>query len=286
MSHLIALTGVTGAVGGRVARLLDGRGHPLRFVARDAGRCPPIEAEVFEAAYADTAAMTSALAGVDTLFLVSGREDVDRLDHHLSAVEAATTAGVRKIVYLSFFGAAPDALFTLGRQHFHTEEAIREAGTRFVFLRDNLYTDFVPYFTGDDGVIRGPAGDGKLAMVTRDDVAEAAARVLTTDEFDGIGFGVTGPESIGFAEIAERFGGFIGREIRYHAETEEEAYRSRAKYGAPAWEVEGWVTSYLAVAAGEMDGVTDAIPKLTGHPARSLEDFLTAYPDSYQHLLG
>jgi NAD(P)H dehydrogenase (quinone) len=283
---LMALTGVTGAIGGRVAGLLADRGVPLRFVARDPSRCPPLDAEVRQASYDDTAAMTSALEGVTTLFLVSGREDHDRLEHHRSAVEAAATAGVGKIVYTSFIGASPDSTFTLGRQHHATEGFIRGTGIPYVFLRDNLYSDFVPYFAGTEGVIRGPAGDGRVGLVTRDDIAASAVAVLTSSEHDGTTFDMTGPEAIDLYEVAHRFGRFIGKPITYHPETVDEAFASRAAYGAPDWEVEGWVTSYLAIANGEMDVVSDAVETLTGHPAQTLEDFLTAHPESYQQHLS
>jgi uncharacterized protein YbjT (DUF2867 family) len=143
-----------------------------------------------------------------------------------------------------------------------------------VFLRDNLYTDFVPYFAGPDGVIRGPAGNGRVGWVTRDDIADAAVTALTTSKHDGTTLDMTGPEAIDLYETADRFGSFIHRTITYHPETLDEAYASREKYDAPDWEVEGWVTSYLAIANGEMDVVSDAVETLTGHPAQSLEDFL------------
>jgi uncharacterized protein YbjT (DUF2867 family) len=282
VSGPIVLTGVTGTVGGRVARLLAERDLALRFVARDPSACPPIDADVRQASYEDTKTMAEALSGAEILLFVSGREHIDRLDHHRSVVEAAATAGVGKIVYTSFIGAAPDSTFTLGRQHYATEGLIRETGIPFVFLRNNLYTDFVPYIAGKDGVIRGPAGDGRLGLVTRDDIAEAAASALTTTEHDGTTFDMTGPESIDLYETADRFGRFVGREITYHPETVDEAYASRAVYGAPDWEVDGWVTSYLAIANGEMDVVSDAVERLTGHPPQSLEDFLTAHPESYR----
>jgi NAD(P)H dehydrogenase (quinone) len=74
----------------------------------------------------------------------------------------------------------------------------------------------------------------------------------------------------------------VGRDISYHPETVDEAYASRAVYGAPDWEIDGWVSSYLAIANGEMDVVSDSVEILTGLPPRSLEDFLTAHPESYE----
>ncbi len=73
--------------------------------------------------------------------------------------------------------------------------------------------------------------------------------------------------------------------VRYHAETMEEAYASRAHYGAPRFEVDGWVSGYVAIANGELEGVSEDVPLLTGHPATSLGDFLRVHPESYAHLL-
>jgi NAD(P)H dehydrogenase (quinone) len=62
--------------------------------------------------------------------------------------------------------------------------------------------------------------------------------------------------------------------VTYHAETIEEAYASRAGYGAPDWQVDAWVSTYTAIAGGEMGGVSSAVADIAGHPARSLEDVL------------
>ena len=285
-ADLIGITGASGVVGGRVAQRLSDRGLPLRLVVRDPARAPALPgAQVATASYADRESMIDAFTGIGTLFLVSAHEAIDRLDQHKQAVEAAAAASVRKIVYLSFLGASPDATFVLARQHHYTEQHIKETGANFVFLRDALYTDYVPFLVGSDGVIRGPAGHGKTGFVTRDDVAEVAAAVLASSGHDGEAFELTGPESIDLDETANRLGRFIGRPITYRRETEAEAYASRASYGAPDWEVEGWVTSYLAIGNGEMDVVSDAVPRLTGHEATNLETFLKAHPESYQHLL-
>ena len=286
-SDPIAITGASGAIGGRIARRLSERGFPLRLVARDPSRAPDLpNTQVAAASYSDRDSMIKALTGIGTLFMVSAHEAIDRLDQHTQAVEAAAAAGVRKIVYLSFLGASPEATFVLARQHYHTEQLIKETGADFVFLRDALYTDVVPLLVGSDHVIRGPAGQGRAGFVARDDVAEAAAAVLASTGHDGNTFDLTGPESIDLEEAAERLGRFIGRDVTYHNETEPEAYASREVYGAPDWEVEGWVTSYLAIAKGEMDLTSDAVARLTGHDPMNLEAFLAAHPESYQHLLS
>jgi uncharacterized protein YbjT (DUF2867 family) len=283
---LIAVTGATGDVGGKVARRLSELGVPIRLVVRDPARAPDLPgSRVAVADYADRDAMLTALEGVGTLLLVSAREALDRLDHHREAVRAAADSGVGKIVYLSFLGAHPEATFVLARQHFHTEQMIKETGASYVFLRDAMYLDYVPFLVGRDGVLRGPGGQGRAGFVSRDDVARAAAAALASSEHDGTTFDITGPESMSLQEAADRLARFIGRPITYQPETEEEAYASRAVYGAPHWEVEGWVTSYLAIARGEMDVVSDAVARLTGRQPANLEASLAAHPGSYQHLL-
>lgn len=68
----------------------------------------------------------------------------------------------------------------------------------------------------------------------------------------------------------------LGRTVTYRPETVEEAYASRASYGAPQWQLDAWVSTYTAIAAGALDGVSDAVPRLTGHPATSLADVVRA----------
>ena len=243
---MIGVTGATGALGGRIASTLAERGIEQRLIVRDAARAPSLPgAEVAEAAgYDDGDAMARAFAGVDTLFLVSAGDHPDRVSLHRSAVDAAAAAGVERVVYTSFLGAAPDATFTFARDHFHTEEHIRAAGLGYTFLRDSMYLDYVPFFASPDGVIRGPAGDGRVGAVARDDVADTAVTALLDPQHEGREYEVTGREAYTLAEAAQILTHFTGREVVYVEETLEEARASRAPSGAPDWEIEGWVSSY------------------------------------------
>jgi NAD(P)H dehydrogenase (quinone) len=270
----IAVTGATGALGGRVARRLAERGVAQRLVVRDPSRAPELaQAQVATGEYSDGEAMRRALDGVRTLFLVSGSEAADRLDQHKTAIDAAVAAGVERVVYTSFLAAAPDATFTFARDHYHTEQHLRAAGLSVVSLRDGLYADFLPYFAVD-GVIRGPAGDGQVAPVARDDTADVAVAALLDPAYDGATFDVTGPELLTMDEIAHLLTDVTGRLVHYEAETLDEAYASRANYGAPDWEVAGWVTTYAAIATGELAIVADTVERVTGHSATAPGDFL------------
>jgi uncharacterized protein YbjT (DUF2867 family) len=273
----VVITGSTGRLGGRVARRLAAAGTAHTLLVRDPARAPRLsETTVRVAEYSDTAAVEQALIGADLVFMVSGAEASDRLDHHRSFVDAAAAAGVGQLVYTSFFAAAPDATFTLARDHWITEQYIREAGLPFTFLRDNLYADFLPFMVGEDGVLRGPGGDGRASVVAQDDIADVAFAVLSDPgRHVGATYDLTGPQALTFAEAVEIAGSVTGRSLSYYPETVEEAYASRAKYGAPKWQVDAWVSTYRAVATGELAPVSDDVQRLTGHPATSLAELLS-----------
>lgn len=284
---MIGVTGATGAVGGRVASRLAERGVRQRLIVRDPARAPALDgAEVRRAAnYSRADEMRDALDGVTTLLLVPGEEHPDRVEQHRTAVDAAVVAGVERIVYFSFVRAAPDATFTLARHHWATEERIRAAGVRFTFLRMSMYADFLPFMVGADGVIRGPGGDGRLGAVLRDDLADVAAVVLTDDSgHDGATHDVTGSEALSLADAAATMGRASGRPITYHDETLEEAWASRRPSGAPDWEIEGWIASYRAIAAGDIDLVTDTVERLTGHAPTTLAEYVRAHPELLDHV--
>jgi len=275
---LIVVTGASGRLGGRIARRLAAEGLSLRLVVRDPSRAPDLPgASVAVAEYGDRDAVRRALDGAETVLMVSASESADRVDRHRAFIDAAADAGAGHLVYTSFVGAAPDAVFTLARDHWATEQHLRASGLTWTFLRDNLYADFLPQMVGEDGVIRGPAGDGRVAVVAQDDIVDAAVAVLRDPApHAGRTYDLTGPEALSFAEMAEIITAQTGRAVRYHDETLEEAYASRSHYGAPDWQVDAWVSTYTAVASGEVSAVSPDVPRLTGRPATSLAELLAS----------
>jgi uncharacterized protein YbjT (DUF2867 family) len=273
----LAVTGVTGHIGGLAARELAASGLELRLLARSPQRVPPLPgATVLPLTYGNTPEAVAALTGVEVLLMVSASEDVDRRAQHLGLVDAAAAAGVQQVVYTSFVGASPDASFTLVRDHWATEERIRAAGMGYTFLRDNLYADFFPDMTGADGAIRGPAGDGAVAAVARADVARAAAAVLRNPAAHrNRTYELTGPDALTLTQVAAVISEVTGRPTRFVNETVEEAYASRASYGAPDWQVDAWVSTYTAIASGELSAVSDDVQRLTGRPPLSLHALLS-----------
>jgi NAD(P)H dehydrogenase (quinone) len=275
---VIAVTGSTGQLGGRVARRLADLGVQQRLLVRDPARALALPGtHTATADYADGAAVRAALTGIQTVFMVSAAETPERVQQHVSFIDGAVEAGVRRIVYVSFFGASSTATFTLARDHWATEEHLRSVRVPYTILRDNIYADFTPHFMGADGNIRGPAGEGRVAVVAQADIADVAVAVLTSDgAYDGQTLNLTGPAALTMHEIASILSDHLERTVSYIPETIEEAYASRAVYGAPKWQVDAWVSTYTAIAAGELAGISDDIPKATGHPATSLPEVLAA----------
>lgn len=274
---LIGITGATGFLGRHVAQSLAADGHQLRLIVRDPSRVDAAGNEVAQASYGDTEQARAALAGVDVLFMVSAAEAADRVAQHTGFVDAAAASGVRHIVYTSFLGAAPDATFTLARDHWATEQHIAASGMTWTFLRDSFYLDFLPLLAGEDGVIRGPAGQGRVAAVAREDVARSAAAVLASpDAHAGVIYDLTGREAYTLAEAAAITTRITGRDVSYLDETIEQAYESRAPYGAPDWQVDAWVSTYTAIAAGELATISDHVERLTGRPPLTLAEFLAS----------
>jgi NAD(P)H dehydrogenase (quinone) len=273
---VLAVTGSTGRVGGLVARRLGPEVD--RLVVRDASRAPRVDGdpEVVEASYGDLEASRRALEGVDLLLMVSAAESPVRRAEHRTFIEAATQAGVRHIVYTSFAGAAPDAIFTLGRDHFDAEQAIRASGMSWTMLRDSFYSDFFPLFAGEDGVVRGPAGEGRVAAVARADVADVAVEVLRDPgRFAGQVCTLTGPEAFSVREACARMTAALGRPYSYVEETVEEAYASRRRWSTEAFQLDAWVSTYLAIGSNQLAEVSPDVERITGHAPRTLEQSLS-----------
>jgi uncharacterized protein YbjT (DUF2867 family) len=275
MPNLVAVTGATGLVGGQVASVLQARGLAISLVVRKPQRLAGSPyADVRQASgYGAFEEMRAALTGVETLFLVPATETADRVEQHKTAIDAAVSAGVERIVYLSFLGAAENATFTLASDHWHTEQHIQTTGLRWTFLRMNLYMDFIPSMVLPDGVIRGPAGAGRLSAILREDVAAACVAVLCSAGHDGRTYELTGRENFSLSEAAALMSR-NGKSIRFEDETDEEAWASRRHYGAPDFEMRGWISSYQAIRDGSLERISPDVRALTGRDPTSLQEYL------------
>jgi NAD(P)H dehydrogenase (quinone) len=280
----IAVTGASGHLGRRVAELLLEKGERPVLLTRDPAALDDLAArgaDVRRGDFSDIAGMTAALAGVDRLLLIS--IDVigpQRIALHGQAIEAARAAGVKHIAYTSL--PRPDAENPAGvaPDHRATEQALRDSGLDWTFLRNNIYADFqIPTAVqaAASGQLVTNSADGASAFVTRDDCAAAAAAVLASDGHVGQTYDITGPEAIDAAALAALTADISGTPVEVvhvddaaytaglvaAAGLPEEAAALYASFGASARE--GWASE-----------VTTAVFDLTGVEPTPLRAVLTA----------
>ena len=273
---MIGMTGVTGKLGSYVADLIDQKGIASIHLARRPERAKVYaSAKIRKMVYANTPEVVEALKGIDTLLMVSARENPERVKEHKDFLDAAKLAGVQHIIYTSFYGAGEKATFTLSRDHAQTEAYIKELGFTYTFLRDNFYLDFFIDIALENGEIRGPAGRGRVSAVARKDTSRVAAEILLNlKEWENQTLNLTGPEDLSMEEIVELLSKETGNAITYVDESVEEAYESRKKWPAQTWEYDAWVSTYTAIKAGEQAGVSTDVEKVLGRPAMNLIDVL------------
>ena len=272
----IAVTGVTGNLGGMVLRLCKENGIKVRNLARNKEKAEKMGFyDVFKSNYDKSEDTVKSLEGIDVLFMVSGSENPNRIQQHKDFIDVAKITGVSHIIYLSFYNASKNSIFTLGRDHYATEEYIKKNGFKYTFLRDNFYADFFVNLCREYGEIKGPAGNGKVSAVVRSDVSEVAAKILENPEkWENQTLNMTGPEDLTMEEITKLASKYLGKEIKYIAETVDEAYERRKIWKAEQWEYDSWVSTYTAIAQNEQSGISNDIEKVLGRKATSLMEYL------------
>lgn len=272
----IAVTGVTGNLGGMVSGLCKKNGIEVRNLARNVEKAEKIGfSNVFKSSYDKSEDTVKSLEGIEVLFMVSGSENPNRIQQHKDFIDVAKIAGVSHIIYLSFYNASKNSIFTLGRDHYATEEYIKENGFKYTFLRDNFYVDFFVDLCREYGEIKGPAGNGKVSAVVRSDVSEVVAKILENPgKCENQTLNMTGPEELSMGEIVKTVSKYFGKEIKYIKETVEEAYESRKIWKAEQWEYDSWVSTYTAIAENEQSGISNDIEKVLGRKATSLVEYL------------
>ena len=272
----IAVTGVTGNLGGMVSGLCKKNGIEVRNLARNVEKAEKIGfSNVFKSSYDKSEDTVKSLEGIEVLFMVSGSENPNRIQQHKDFIDVAKIAGVSHIIYLSFYNASKNSIFTLGRDHYATEEYIKENGFKYTFLRDNFYVDFFVDLCREYSEIKGPAGNGKVSAVVRSDVSEVVAKILENPgKWENQTLNMTGPEELSMDEIVKAVSKYFGKEIKYIEETVEEAYESRKIWKAEQWEYDSWISTYTAIAENEQSGISNDIEKVLGRKATSLVEYL------------
>jgi NAD(P)H dehydrogenase (quinone) len=282
----IVVTGAGGKVGRMIATRLARDGVPQTLLVRDAARAPGLPgAEAVVADFTDGASLRAALRPGDRVFMVSVHEAVEaRIAAHRSFVDAAAEVGVGLLAYLSIVNPSPTAAFHHGRSHEATERMISASGVPYTFLRMNLFLDDLPLWFDPDGVCRGPGGDGRVALISREDVAAVSAGVLAGPGYEGEALDLTGEESHSLGELAALCSEVLGRQLRYEPGTREAWLEGRIAAGVAPWDANIGVGSYEALLGGEFDVTSDVVWRVTGAPAQSARAWVEANPERFAKL--
>src|SRR4051794_17432187 len=273
---LILVTGATGKIGSSIAKHLEQLGKQFRLLARDPDKLSDFpNADKVKGDYRDVASLDNAFTGVSSAFIVSGyAEPGERAKLHRNAFEAAQRAGVQYLIYLSTLGASPDSRFPMSRDHYQSEQILKATGVPHAILQDSFYSELAVQMFNEEGVMKGPGAQGKVSWVGREEVAEGAAKLLASDKPMLGTFRMTGPFALSLDETAALLSSLTHRALRYEDEPLAAAREWRSKLGVPAWEVDTWVGSYEAIAAGEFETVDPALATILGRPASDLATYI------------
>ncbi|WP_239122402.1 NmrA family NAD(P)-binding protein [Phytomonospora endophytica] len=273
------VTGASGRLGGAVARLLLERVPDERIVlgARDPRAVARFGVEARAADYDDAAGLTTAFAGVRTLYLVSTNgPHSGRLAQHTAAVRAAVGAGVGRIVYTGILSSAPEII---GRLAWDTERVIADSGVPYTIMRHALYaqnfTVGLPKALADGEYVTA-TGTGRVAAADRGDLARAAVEVLLGEGHEGAAYELTGPRAWSLGELAGEASRRSGIPLPHKAVTAEELTAALVGAGVPASGAEVVAGIQKAVAEGAFARVSPDLERLLGGPATSMEESVAA----------
>ncbi|GAB2914273.1 SDR family oxidoreductase [Rhodococcus aerolatus] len=279
-----AVTGSTGPLGHRVVESLLERGvdpSDVVALARDTTRATDLAdrgVTVREADYDRPDTLGPALAGVDTLLLVSGNAVGQRVPQHRAVVDAAVAAGVRRIAYTSVLRATTTEL-ALAPEHRATEELLAGSGLAVTLLRNGWYTENylsqLPGVLATGALTTSAGGTARVAAAARDDYAEAAAAVLVGEGHEGATYELGGTPFT-MAELAEAFAAATGTNVAHHGVSAEEHLAALRGAGLDEGTAQFVVGLDTATARGDLDTPSDHLTRLLGRPTTPLLDVVRA----------
>ena len=272
---MIVVTGATGLLGGAVVERLLARqpAEEIGVSVRDPTKAAALAdrgVRVRRGDYDDAASLAHAFAGADQLLLVSAAATGETaLRQHRTAIDAARRAGVRRVVYTSHMGANPASAFAPMVDHAATEALLDDSGLAFTALRNGFYAASGRMLLGrafETGEVAAPA-DGPVSWTAHDDLADAAAIVLTEEgRFEGPTPPLTGSAALDLAALAAEV---LGRPIRRTVLTDAQ-YRE----ALPEPVAEMLLGLFAASRAGEFAAVDPTLGELLGRPPLTVRDVL------------
>ncbi|MEA9985832.1 NAD(P)H-binding protein [Subtercola sp. RTI3] len=279
---MIVITGATGALNGEtLTHLLEQvPAAEIVVVARDTAKAQPFANRgviVRYGDYAEPASLPAAFAGADQLLLVSSSDPTaDAVALHRTAIDAAVTAGVGRVLYTSHQGASAETPFGPGRDHAATEQILTASGLKWTSLRNGFYMHSLQWLLGpwqETGVISVPA-DGPVSWTSRADAAEAAAAILLSDgRFDGP-VTLTASQAPTFEEIAGIASDVVQQTVRFELLDSEQWLSNQLEAGKPEFMTRFLLGMYEASAGGFFAGTDPLMASLIGREPQSVREYL------------
>jgi NAD(P)H dehydrogenase (quinone) len=233
---------------------------------------------VRHADYEEPQTLREAFRGTDVLLLIPSTALVEpRILQHFNALEAAREAGVKRVVFVSFVAAEPASKFLIAPFFLYAESKMRLSGLPWTILRDGMYldpvADWVPHLVKTER-LPYPVREGRVAYISRDDLARAIAAVCLTDGHSGAVYELTGREAVSMPRLAAAISAASGTPVAYQQVSEEEFASVCRAGGDPEPLVQILLSMYRAVDAGEFERATDHVERLTGTPPETVETYL------------
>jgi NAD(P)H dehydrogenase (quinone) len=288
----VVISGASGQLGRLVAEQLLGHLSPDDVIL--VTRAPEalaeyanVGAEVRHGDFDEPASLPGAFSGGDRLLLISTMDVGRRVDQHRAALEAADRVGIQRVVYTS--STNPVRGHPVGQavdEHRETEEMLQDGDLPWTVLRNAAYAELqVPLgaLAVTYGRLVTNASDGRVAPISRNDCAAAAATVLIGQEHDGRIYEITGPEALSQADIARLITAVAGRPVRVVPTGDRRLMCGLGRLGTPKPVARTIVDLGIATREGYFDVVDPAFEQLTGRSPRTLRDVLVAHRDD---LLG
>jgi (4-alkanoyl-5-oxo-2,5-dihydrofuran-3-yl)methyl phosphate reductase len=273
----ILVTGASGNVGSRLVRRLKDKGRAVRAFARNITGKTPEGVEDAPGDFTDNASLARAMEGVTAMYLLSAGDQLAA--HEANAIEAARAAGVQLVVKQSVAGAQYSAP---GFPSWHRagEERLEASGIPYVFLRPASFASNALYWAGSikgQGTVYGALGEAAVPVIDPEDIAEAAATVLTTPGHDGKAYELSGPEALTTAQQVEAIGRVIVRDLKFVNVSDEAARQSMLGMGLSQAYVEAMVSLFQMFRnIGRIEPYPSDVETLTGHKARSFGQWAEA----------
>ena len=276
----IGVSGASGHLGrATVAELLERGGHDVVAITRTPESIGAPALGRF-GDYDKPESLADAYAGLDRLLIIPttdfGRGK--RGSQAIAAIEAAVKAGVSQIVFMSAAGTRHEEEPAIGASYWRGEQHLIATAPAWTILRMNYYAEaFLQEAQAslDHGVLTGLA-ENRVAFVARDDVAAAAAGILTGDGHNGAIYNATGPERLSGAERAALVAEISGRPFAFLALPEDQLRAGLTQAGLPDEVVNVVIDIQTNFVAGAFDIATGDIERLSGRPPKSLREVLAA----------